>query len=329
MSENTEITLISAPRENIIAAYRDANLMEGIISAVEESVRAEIFDVTTLAGREAAKSLAYKVARSKTFIDAIGKDLTEEARRVTADVNARRKVITDRLDALRDEVKAGAAAWEQAETERKDALLSRMKVFQDQELWSLLASEPLKQQHDKISAIAIDDSWQEFQAEAEIAKAAALAHIEMEITRAEAAEAERRELEELRAFKAEQERIKAEAEEAKRREAAEREAEDRRRKDEAERAEREARAAAEREAEAKRREAAAAEAAALRERQRIEQEQERERAEAEKLARNKKHRAAVKSDAVDFLARFTNIHDAEAAFEAIAAGECLQLKVIF
>lgn len=318
MSENTEITLVSAPRENIIAAYRDADLMEKIISAVEEAARAEAFDVTTASGREAAKSLAYKVARSKTFIDAIGKDLTEEARRITADVNARRKVITDRLDALRDEVKADAVAWEQAENQRRAALMERMNPLRLFDLWSSLGSEALKQHHDKISATAIDESWQEFQAEAEIAKAAALAHIEMEITRAEAVEAERRELEELRAFKAEQERIKAEAEAAERRAA-----------EEAERAAREAKAAAEREAEAKRREAAAAEAAALRERQRIEQQQERERAEAEKMARNKKHRAAVKSDAVDFLARFTNIHDAEAAFEAIAAGECPQLKVIF
>lgn len=318
MSENTEITLVSAPRENIIAAYRDADLMEKIISAVEEAARAEAFDVTTASGREAAKSLAYKVARSKTFIDAIGKDLTEEARRITSDVNARRKVITDRLDALRDEVKADAVAWEQAENQRRAALMERMNPLRLFDLWSILGSEALKQHHAKITATAIDDSWQEFQAEAEIAKAAALAHIEMEITRAEAAEAERRELEELRAFKAEQERIKAEAEAAERRAA-----------EEAERSAREAKAAAEREAEAKRREAAAAEAAALRERQRIEREQERERAEAEKLARNKKHRAAVKSDAVDFLARFTNIHDAEAAFEAIAAGECPQLKVIF
>lgn len=318
MSENTEITLVSVPRENIIAAYRDADLMEKIISAVEEAARAEAFDVTTASGREAAKSLAYKVARSKTFIDAIGKDLTEEARRITADVNARRKVITDRLDALRDEVKADAVAWEQDEAARRAALMDRLQKLKLDRVWEEMGSELLKREHDRISATVIDDSWQEFQAEAEIAKAAALAHIEMEIARAEAAEAERRELEELRAFKAEQERIKSEAEAAERRAA-----------EEAERAAREAKAAAEREAEAKRREAAAAEAAALRERQRIEREQERERAEAEKLARNKKHRAAVKSDAVDFLARFTNIHDAEAAFEAIAAGECPQLKVIF
>lgn len=348
MSDNTEITLISAPRENVIAAYRDADLMDGILSAVEKSARSEAFDFTTAAGREAAKSLAYKVARSKTFLDGIGKDLTEEARKTTADVNARRKVITDRLDALRDEVKAGAVEWEAAEKARIDGLAERLKDFEIGREWFNASMAELLALHDGIAAIETGEDWQEFQAEAEIAKAAAIgklaelieAETAAEEARAQAAK-ERAELEELRAFKAEQERAKAEAEAAERRAA-----------EEAQRAKLEAQRKEEAEAEAQRRADQAAEAARLKaeqdaaeairraeraaeqaredERRRIAAEQAEAAAAAEKRERNTRARNKAFSEIAQSL--MDGGMEAEAAHKAadlLISGKVARVKVEF
>ena len=94
--------------------------VEKIISDLENTVRATPRDMTTDAGREAIKSLAYKVARSKTALDDMGKEVVAEWKTKSGKVDAERKIIRDRLDALRDEVRGPLTAWEEAEKRRVD-----------------------------------------------------------------------------------------------------------------------------------------------------------------------------------------------------------------
>jgi len=83
-------------------------------------------DVQTLAGRNEIKSMAHKVARSKTALDELGKKLVEDWKNRAKAVDATRKHIRDYLDQLKADVRQPLTRWEleQArieEEERKKA----------------------------------------------------------------------------------------------------------------------------------------------------------------------------------------------------------------
>jgi hypothetical protein len=86
--------------------------LERIIAALEAQVRAVETDISTEKGRKAIASLARQVASTKTGLDELGKAQTEAIRRQVDAINADRRVIVKRLDALRDEVRAPLTEWE-------------------------------------------------------------------------------------------------------------------------------------------------------------------------------------------------------------------------
>jgi len=93
--------------------------LEWILACIEQDARSIVLDVSTRKGREQIASVAAKVARSKTYLDGLGKEYVAELKRLPAQVDAERKAMRDLLDALRDEIRAPLTAWE-AEEERKE-----------------------------------------------------------------------------------------------------------------------------------------------------------------------------------------------------------------
>lgn len=93
--------------------------VQKILAQIEARAKAEIPDLSTAKGRAAIASLAHKVARSKTFLDDLGKDLVAEWKKQASDVDALRRIIRERLDGLKVEVRAPLDQWEEAEKERK------------------------------------------------------------------------------------------------------------------------------------------------------------------------------------------------------------------
>ncbi|MGQ4865984.1 hypothetical protein ACOQOO_26480, partial [Enterobacter kobei] len=61
--------------------------------------------------------MAHKVARSKTYIDNAGKDLVAELKALPKQIDESRRIVRERLDALKDEVRRPLTEWE-AEQER-------------------------------------------------------------------------------------------------------------------------------------------------------------------------------------------------------------------
>ena len=70
------------------------------IGATQAREEASKLEISTEPNRKALASLAYKIARSKSYIDDQGKTLTENARKEIEAVNGERKIARDRLDAL-------------------------------------------------------------------------------------------------------------------------------------------------------------------------------------------------------------------------------------
>lgn len=284
MSEVTDLVVIE--KQNAMAVFTTKEQLDPIIEAIEKEARSLVPDVSTRKGRDAIASMAHKVARSKTYIDNAGKDLVAELKALPKQIDESRRIVRERLDALKDEVRKPLTDWENAESARKDALQQRLTDLRSladviDGVGNYLPSVEIQQRIESAKAVALDDSWQEVAAEAGVAKDATIQQLEAALIVAKQREHEAAELERLR--KEAEEKARLEREENIRREAAEKA-----RRDAEQKAKAELEAAARREAEEKAR-------AELAERQRIEAEQRaaREKQEAEERARREKEDAVA------------------------------------
>lgn len=254
------------PMETALQVYSTPQGLDPYLAKIKEELDAFVPDVSTKKGRDAIASIAYKVAKGKTALDNIGKDLVAELKDVPKKIDAERKRMRDLLDQWKDEVRAPLTAWEEAEEARQarhkagiEWFALRAKEHHDLSLQELRASLA------EVDSKAVDQSWEEYEADAHRAKAKALDALAAAVVAREKHEAEQAELAKLRAEAAAREQ--KEREERIAREAAER----------AQR-EAEAKAQAEREAAIKRE----ADAAAAAERRELELKLAAERAEREK-----------------------------------------------
>lgn len=115
MSEVTDLVVIE--KQNAMAVFTTKEQLDPIIDAIEKEARSLVPDVSTRKGRDAIASMAHKVARSKTYIDNAGKDLVAELKALPKQIDESRRIVRERLDALKDEVRRPLTEWE-AEQER-------------------------------------------------------------------------------------------------------------------------------------------------------------------------------------------------------------------
>jgi hypothetical protein len=330
---STELT--TAPEKaDIPKLFETEDGIEGLVKRIEDEVRALHIDTTTELGRKEARSVAAKVSRSKTLIDDVGKELNEERNRLNKIVNAKRAEARDRLDALRDEVKAPVEAWEAKEAERVRRHEVAMDIFDPDQVSALNAVDEIKAAIAKVEATEVNPEWEEYEARAREAKASVLLKLSADLGVAVAREEQARELEALRAREAERQREDEEraakeraAEEERQREEERRRFEEKAKQDAAERAAREYKEAAERHERelqaAKEREERAAQA----ERDRIAAEQAKAEAEAASRAKDK----AVRENAIQVISTALSgvqPRTFKAMAEAIINGDIPHVKAV-
>ncbi|MFZ8715425.1 hypothetical protein ACO1ZV_25085, partial [Enterobacter kobei] len=124
MSEVTDLVVIE--KSSAMAVFTNNEQLDPIIEKIEKEARSLVPDVSTKKGRDAIASMAHKVARSKTYIDNAGKDLVAELKALPKQIDESRRIVRERLDALKDEVRKPLTDWENAESARKEALQQRL-----------------------------------------------------------------------------------------------------------------------------------------------------------------------------------------------------------
>lgn len=318
--ETPQTALVAQVNANPGLVLLDKERFNQFYEAIKAETDKLVPDLTTEKGRKEIASMAFKVAKTKTAIDAAGKLLNEEARAKINIVDAARRDIREKLDALKDEVRRPLTEWEAKEEERVtacEALIGRMKAAAIVPLED--TAQSVADRLAEVKAFALDEGQFQtllpaaLQQQAATVEALTAAH-----ARLVKEEADRAELDRLRAEAAERaERERAEAEAKAAAEAAERAQQ-----------EAQARAARAAEEEKARIEAAAkaaeeaaraqAEAAARAEREAS------ERAHAEALAAEKRRAdeaEAARQAEADRIARETAAREADekAAAEAAAA----------
>lgn len=104
---------------------------DAVLKDIAQFARSVDFDPATPEGRDLGKSIAYKVSRSKTMIDEMGKTLVAEIKKQSGAIDAERKKVRDTLDALRDEIKKPIEEWEKADQDRMNKIEASMRALND------------------------------------------------------------------------------------------------------------------------------------------------------------------------------------------------------
>ncbi|MDI1222948.1 hypothetical protein [Acinetobacter sp.] len=205
----------------IVAAFNNANGIQAIVDQIKAQVSSIVPDVTTAKGRKEIASLAYKVAQSKTAIDAEGKKLKEQYTVVTNKIDADRKFARDELDAERDRIRQPLTDWENAEKDRvakHEGAIEAIKNFANNNFLITANSSMIEGAIATLNDQVINSSFEEYEEQAKLAKLETLETLRNALSETQSLEAERAELERLR--QAEIERQQKERDEKIAREAA-------------------------------------------------------------------------------------------------------------
>lgn len=333
MNAHQEIDVVEVVTSNPKAIFFDESVsidvLAGALLKREKSAKVEL---GTDKGRKAIASRAYAVAKLKASIDNAGKEMNAGLRKEIDAVDATRRAVREKLDAVRDEIRKPLDEWEHQEEARvasHKAIIQRITDLGHVDIGA--SSEDVEAAIREVDAINVSkDELQEYSEIAAGKKEASKRYLSGALERIRREEADRAELEKLRAEQEERER-RDQAERA-RREREEREAEQKRQAElEAERKKAEIAQAAAEAADKARREA---EENAERERQKLIKEQEereaarlaeeeRARKEEEARARNRKHRAEVNNAAALAMTMYCGLSedDARKVVSAIAKEE--------
>lgn len=295
--------LVTVEPASVQTVFATAGQLDPLIAAVAEVVRAHTPDVSTAKGRAEIASLAFKVSKTKAYLDDLGKNLVAGLKELPKKIDANRLAMRTQLDALRDEARAPLDQWEaeqariEAEQKAREAAAAlALQVERDHELALLMNDQHDRQAEDRRRA-------------AEQARIDREAQIRREAEDRARAESQQRELDaRLAAERAEMEKA---------------EAENRARLAE-ERAERERQEAQEREEQA-RIEATQAE------RRRQEAEAAKAKAEQEKRERDQEHRRTYNREAVADLISAAGLNEetGRAVVTAILSGKVRHVAISY
>lgn len=321
MSEVTDLVVIE--KANALTVFKSADQIEEILARVEREVMSFVPDVTTAKGRKEIASLAYRVSQTKSYLDGLGKDLVADLKEIPKLIDANRKTVRDRLDALRDKARQPFTEWEEEQERIKAEEQARIKAEEDRKRFesdheiALLMNE----KHDREAKEKAEEAERQRIAHEEELKRQAAEQAKREAEERAAAElaaAKKREADAI-AAKAQAELLAKQAQERAEREA--KEAQERTAKlaeearEQAEREKQEAIAAEQRKAQEEatriKREAEQKEAARLAEEKRIADEKAKREADV-------KHRKAIGTDIVNALTANTSI-SREQAIEVLTA----------
>jgi colicin import membrane protein len=268
--------------------------LDPILERIATEARTLALDISTDKGRKEIASLAHKIAKSKTALDKLGKDLVAGWKDQAKKVDQERARAWGFLEALQKEIRQPLTEWEDREKTRVAAHEQRLASIENSAIyiatnWLSLSADAMQLQISELETDKTD--WQEFSTRAKLALETAISTITAAIAKRQKHDSDQAEL--ARHRKEEEERKQREHEERIKAAAAEK---------------------ARIEAEEKARKAAEAEA------QRVKTEQEKAEKERQRIQREKDTaEAKAKRDAEEAAAREEKINREKAEAEARAA----------
>lgn len=261
-----ELVTIPTP-QTALQVFTTEGGIDPLIARIRQEVDGFSADISTAKGRAEVKSFAFRITKTKTSLEAVGKALAAEQKLIPGKIDACRRHTWAVLEAMYDEVRKPLTEWEEAEKARVARHRAEIARLDGLPAIAHTVAEIDAAVAD-LEAFVIGPDLEEFAAEHAMAKDTALRELRRRRAfrvQADAEEAERIRLQrqaDERAAREREERIRAEAiaaeraraerEAAEERDRAERAAAAERRRIEEEAARAEAAAQAERDAAARR-----------------------------------------------------------------------------
>jgi hypothetical protein len=143
-SDNKEIVLPVS--ENLIPIlFTDKSHVDSVIEEIRVLASKVEPDLSTSKSRQAIASMAYRVTRSKTYLDSLGKNHVDDMRAKIDYVNSMRRHLSTSLDGIRDEVRKPLTDWEEAELARIAALSEQIAKIDGLEVSPNDSSDAIKE----------------------------------------------------------------------------------------------------------------------------------------------------------------------------------------
>ena len=184
--------------------FQDPDFFAKVEKLVKDEIeKAGKFDPKNEDDRAKAKSLALKISKTKTALEAHAKTITTDWRAKIDGVNKTRNRFVSLLDGLRDEVKGPSVEFEKELKRQEDAYKERIANLRALgEVGIDATSAIIKQRLNTLSEVVIDSTWGEFETAARDAYASASAALNGALKITEDREAQAAELEKLKAQQA-------------------------------------------------------------------------------------------------------------------------------
>jgi hypothetical protein len=119
-------------------------------------------DLSVTRNRSAITSTAFKVVRSKTFLDDIGKTLVADLKAQTTAIDGERRRVRTALDALRDEIRQPLETWEKQEQARKAGHETAIRTIRSFGQLLKPTAEAIQLDLDKAESIYKGRDWEEY-----------------------------------------------------------------------------------------------------------------------------------------------------------------------
>lgn len=206
------ITIDDISADNAPAIYVTGGLNQ-FLQAVTAEVTAEVPDLTTAKGRARIASLANKVSKSKKAVEDPGREYLKRLKEMPKVVETELREFVNSMNALRDATRKPLTDWEEANDKRIDGhndgiqRIKGMAVFAETPTAAHVA-----QIITNLELVEINDSWEEFLAEAAQAKDRSLATLRTLLADRTKHEAELAEIARFNAEKVEREQKERDAE---------------------------------------------------------------------------------------------------------------------
>lgn len=192
--------LTTVENVNAVQLFGSAEEMDGLLSAIEKEARSVTTSVATAKDRKEIASVANKVARSKTYLDGLRKNLVADWKKKARAVDSEGKRMRDALDKLKVEVRQPLTEWETAETARVLNIKGVIDGIRSQVVDSEegLSSAQWEGRLEWLNSLVINDFFAEFANEAAMAKDTSIRTVTGLLSRRKAYEEEQAELVRLR-----------------------------------------------------------------------------------------------------------------------------------
>lgn len=198
--KTTENALIVIEKADALTVFTTDNALDPYIAKIKAEIDTFVPNVSTKKGRDEIASMAFKVAKCKTYLESVGKELAAEQKKIPAKIDEARRKVWDQLEAMQAEVRNPLTEWEAVEDAR---VLKHKTAIAKLNNWAVEHSDgcaaELMAHIELLQQVELGPKWDEFAEEAAIAKDKALSSLRATLVIREKHEAEQAELAQLRA----------------------------------------------------------------------------------------------------------------------------------